>query len=411
MVEPIAESLEQVARAARPRSSSGGLGAYADADASRCGDGRRPPSQLRRETAQLVTALRAPAGPRPLGRDAAARASSSSPAWSSTATSTTQATVGDATTARCGPTWSCAWPAASNVVVDAKVSLVGVPRGAGGHGRGRRAPTGSRRTPGTCATTSTSSAAKAYWEQFDADAGVRRPVRARRGVPRRRARGRTRRCMEHAFERNVVLATPADADRDAAHRRATPGSRRRSPTTPAGLRARPRALRPARARWAATSTSSAARSSGVGEGVQPGGRLAGEPRARHAPAGCTSSRSSTTELEHRRRQVDEPLTPPAVEAAELVDGSRPRDGRLRRARVDRRAHGRASRPDPRDGVDLGLTASPIGDAERRRTASRPTGRTRCRAVHERPPSAVAATVRPARQRCRRRAPAQRCRPR
>ena len=84
--------------------------------------GRDRVDAARARPQQLVTALRRPAGRAAAGASCSCARSSSSPAWSSTATSRPRrpSPSDDGVTA---PTSSSTWPAASSVVVDSKVSL------------------------------------------------------------------------------------------------------------------------------------------------------------------------------------------------------------------------------------------------------------------------------------------------
>ena len=114
-----------------------------------------------------------------------------------------------APTARLRPDLVVRLAGGKNVVVDAKVAFSGYLEAMEATRRGDPRRPARRRTPGTCATHIDALAAKAYWEQFTPDAGVRR---AASSPP---TRSSTRRCSEDPTcwstrsSADVVIATPS----------------------------------------------------------------------------------------------------------------------------------------------------------------------------------------------------------
>ena len=204
LVAPLRETLGKVETQIR-EVERGREGAYASL-LQQVATMRQTSEQLRTETAQLVVRAAGAAGARPVGRDAAApggrvgrhgralrlhRAGHLRPPR----------------TASPGPTWWCTWPAASRWWWTRRSRSAASwrrPR------RGTRRPgrPGSRRTPGTCARTSTRSP-----RRRTGSASTRRPEFVVCFVPADvfldAALQQEPALLEHAFARNVVIATPS----------------------------------------------------------------------------------------------------------------------------------------------------------------------------------------------------------
>ena len=231
------------------------------------------------------------------GASCTCAARSSWPGWSTAATSPSRSS---STTARCGPTSWCGWPAARAwwSTPRCRSTPSSTPPATDDDDEHARA-TCARHARQLRTHVDQLSAPSATGARSPETPGVRRAVRAGRVVPGRGAGGRPRpaRVRRGAAGR---AGDPDHPDRAAAHGRPRLEPRGAGRPGPRDPPARPRAARAAGAAWAATSTSSAARS------TRPSGTTT-RPSARwsrgcwSAPGSSPSSASPTTSCRHRAR--------------------------------------------------------------------------------------------------------------
>ena len=212
---------------------------------------------------------------------------------------TEQATVHHRRRRRCGRTWWSTSPAARTSWSTPRSRSAATSRRRG-HVTRRPARPGSRPTPGTCATTSTRWPPRRTGSGSTPTPGVRRAASCPADAFLDAALEQDPALLEHAFERNVVIATPTTLVAllrtvgYAWRQEALADNARevfelaRELYTAAGGDGRPR-------RQARPALNSAVNA------LQHGGRRRWRAGCWSAPASCASSRSSTTSCRRRGR--------------------------------------------------------------------------------------------------------------